>query len=1025
MTLPYGPDVTHEVSVNHNSLPNSIQNSKFKIQNSEIYDVSPIDSPHLASFQTSSFAIHDSDLQNDNNPNLNIEVSANSQDDNVLSERVDSIYDGMTIEERVGQLFMIRAHSDLGPEHISSVKSQIKKYKVGGLCFFQGTPSGHAELINAYQGLSEIPLLVAIDAEWGGGMRFKESGMSFPRQLMLGAIQKSTMLYDMGIEVGRQLLDIGINVNFAPVVDVNINPNNPVINDRSFGEGMYNVTAKSYQYMRGMQDAGMMACAKHFPGHGDTDVDSHYDLPVIEHSLKRMDSIELFPFKTLIDKGVQSVMVAHLHVPAMDDTPNLPTTLSPWVVDTLLRQQLGFDGLIFTDALEMKGVTKHFGPGEVEVKAVIAGNDVLCLPADINIAFPAIIKAVDAGVISEDRLKVSVKRIIKSKLQLGLFNIGEANTHPDAFPADGLALKGELIENAITAVANEGKLIPIRKVKKKSIACLNIGSATTTAFQERLTSYTDVKNISVTQEQLGTRKKGLLDLLSSNDIVIVGLTGLDKLAQRDFGITAGTRAFLDQLNANSDVILVVFGSPYSLKFFDDFPNVIMAYQDDPMVQDITAQALFGAFSFKGRLPVTASVRFPVNHGLQLASLGRLGYSSPERVNMSADTLARITGIVDEMIAKRAAPGCQVLVVKDGKVIYDKAFGHFTYAGKRPVTMSDLYDVASVTKVAATTMAAMALYEEGAFLPRQTLDYYLDDVLSTNKEHLVIRDLMAHQAGLQPWIPFYDATMSKTRTGFAPSKEFYRNSREDDFNVHVARGLYMRESQMDSIWLRILESEVRLNRGYRYSDLGFYIIAEIIKRQTQSSLDIYCANTFYEPLGMTRTCFNPLDRFKVGEIAPTEEDRAYRKQRLQGFVHDAGSAMLGGVGGHAGLFSNAEGLAILMQMLLNGGSYGGEQYLDPESISKFAHRVPNSTRRGLGFDMKELNPNRDIHTSELASDLTYGHTGFTGTCVWNDPENDMIFVFLSNRTYPSSRNNKLNKMEIRERIHTVIYKSMGL
>jgi CubicO group peptidase (beta-lactamase class C family) len=693
-------------------------------------------------------------------------------------------------------------------------------------------------------------------------------------------------------------------------------------------------------------------------------------------------------------------------------------------VDTLLRQRLGFDGLVFTDALEMKGVTKHFGPGEVEIKALIAGNDVLCLPAEINVAFPAVIKAVQTGEVSESRLEESVKRIIRAKLNLDLFKLNPANEHPDAFPEDALALKSELIENAITAVANEGNMIPIRKVRKKSIACLNIGSDKTTAFQKRLGSYADVKNISVTQAQLSERKKGLLDLLSGNDIVIVGLTGMDKLMRRDFGLSAGTRAFLDQLNANSKVILVIFGSPYSLKFFEDYPNVIVAYQDDPMIQDIAAQALFGAFSFRGRLPVTASAKFPVNHGLQLPSLGRLGYSAPGRVHMSADTLDKIALLVDEMIEKKAAPGCQILVVKDGKVVYDKAFGHFTYAGKRPVELTDLYDVASVTKVAATTMAAMHLYEEGDFLPKQSLDYYLDDVMDTNKEHLVIGDLMAHQAGLQPWIPFYDATMSKTRSGSAPSKEFYRNSREKDFNVQVGNGLYMRDSQMDSIWKRILDSEVRINRGYRYSDLGFYIIAEIIERQTRNSLDKYCAETFYEPLGMSRTCFKPLDQFKVDEIAPTEEDRAYRKQRLQGFVNDAGSAMMGGVGGHAGLFSNAEGLAILMQMLLNGGSYGGEQYFDAKTVAMFAHRVPNSTRRGLGFDMKQLNPNRDIHTSPLASDATYGHTGFTGTCVWNDPENDMIYIFLSNRTYPSSRNNKLNKLEFRERIHTLIYKSMG-
>ncbi len=1039
LTLPFGSRESCDNSTIGFSQPVPMLNLDFTFQDSGLKnEESAIKNPVSGiGNRDSDFNVQKSDIENHKSIlairdlELKTRLGYSNQSTKLNSEKnpvlfpdfVDSIYNGMTIEERVGQLFMIRAHSNLGPEHVKSVKAQIKKYHVGSLCFFQGTPGGHAELINTYQQLSTTPLLVAMDAEWGGGMRFKDSGMSFPRQLMLGAIQESTMLYDMGIEVGRQLRDIGINLNFAPVVDININPNNPVINDRSFGEGMYNVTAKSYQYMRGMQDAGIMACAKHFPGHGDTDVDSHLDLPVIEHSLRRMDSVELYPFKTLINKGLQSIMVAHLHVPSMDDTPNLPTTLSPWVVDTLLRQKLGFDGLIITDALEMKGVTMHFKPGEVEVKALVAGNDILCLPADINIAFPAVLKALQSGEVSKQRIEESVKRILKAKLKLGLFNPDTANVSPDAFPSEGIALKSELIENAITAVANEGKMIPIRKVRNKSFACLNIGSATTTPFQERLTSYADVKNVSVTQDQLTQRKKGLLDLLSDNDIVIVGLTGMDKLAQRDFGLSEGTRLFLKQLNEQSKVILVIFGSPYALKFFGDFPNVIVAYQDDKMVQDITAQALFGAIPFKGLLPVTASADYRVNHGLQIPSLGRLGYSTPQRVHMSSDTLDKIAGIVDEMIAKKAAPGCQILVVKSGKVIYNKAFGHFTYAGERPVIMTDLYDVASLTKITATTLAAMHLYEKGNFLPRQTLDYYLNDVQNTNKEHLVIRDLMSHQAGLQPWIPFYDATMSKTRTGSAPSKEFYRNTRVEDFDVQVARGLYLRHSQMDTIWQRILDSEVRTNRGYKYSDLGFYIIAKIIERQTQSSLDTYCTNNFYGPLGLTRTCFKPLDRFEVGEIVPTEEDRVYRKQRLQGFVHDAGSAMLGGVGGHAGLFSNAEGLAVLMQMLLNGGSYGGEQYLKTESIAKFAHRVPNSTRRGMGFDMKELNPNRNINTSELASDRTYGHTGFTGTCIWNDPDNDMIFVFLSNRTYPSARNNKLNKLEIRERIHTLIYKSM--
>ena len=934
---------------------------------------------------------------------------------------VDSMYEAMTLEERVGQLFMIRAHSNLGADHVASVKQQIKDYHVGGMCFFQGTPKGHATLINEYQNMSDVPLLMAMDAEWGPGMRFKNTSMNFPRQLMLGAIQDNSLLYGMGLEVGRQLKEIGVHVNFAPVADVNNNPANPVINDRSFGEDMYNVTAKSYQYMRGMQDAGIIACAKHFPGHGDTDVDSHLDLPVIGHNRERLDSLELFPFKTLVEKGVESVMVAHLSVPALDNTENRPTTLSYDVVTGLLREELGFDGLVFTDALEMKGVTKHFAPGEVEVNAILAGNDILCLPEDIVKAFPVVVNAVKAGRISEDRLAESVKRILRTKMTLDLFEQNEANENADLFPAAGLALKEELVEDALTCVSST--VLPMDNVSSQSFASLVIGDKSETAFQQRLTSYAEMKHISIGHAESATRKDQLTELLSSNDVVVVGVMGMKKFARDNFGMNAESIDLLRELDKRTNMILVVFGSPYSLQLFEDLKNVFVAYDDDRTTQDIAAQAVFGAISVRGRLPVSASTDFPVNHGIMLPSLGRLGYATPERMGMSSDSLDRIAEIVQEMIDDKAAPGCQIVVAKEGKIVYQQSHGYFTYNRRRPVKNDDLYDVASITKVAATTMAAMKLHDEGKFFPRQTLDFYLDDVQETNKEHLVVRDVMAHQAGLQPWIPFHDVTVERVGSYEKPSPEYYRTSQEENFSIQVARDLYLRDSHVDSIWQRILNSKLRTNRRYRYSDIGFYLIAEIIERQTSSSLDIFCAKQFYEPLGLESTCYRPLDRFNPTRIAPTEEDKSFRKQRLQGFVHDSGSALLGGVSGHAGIFSTAEELAILMQMLLNGGEYGGKKYLTSETIGQFTTRVTNSKRRALGFDMKNLETDADLYMSELASDRTFGHTGFTGTCVWVDPEHDLIFVFLSNRTYPSARNNKLGKLEIRERIHTLIYKSL--
>ena len=947
------------------------------------------------------------------------QISLTSQGNSV----VDSIYARMSLEERVGQLFMIRAHSDLGEDHIIDVRRQIQKYHIGSMCFFQGTPEGHAKLINHYQVLSKLPLLIAMDAEWGGGMRFKSASMNFPRQLTLGAIQGNGLIYDMGLEVGHQLRDIGIHVNFAPVADVNNNSANPVINDRSFGEDRFNVTAKTYQYMRGMQDAGIMACAKHFPGHGDTDVDSHVDLPVIKHDRRRLDSIELYPFRTLIDKGVGSVMVAHLNVPALDATDKLPTTLSKKVVTGVLRNELGFDGLVFTDALEMKGVTKHYPPGVAEVMSLQAGNDVLCLPANIDVAFPAVVEAVKSGSLDEVRLEESVKRILDAKLELGLFDNTRANESPDPFPAKGLALKEELIEQSITAVSNEDGLLPIEELTSQTFASLVVGKTGDNVFQSRLSSYVDVKSIAVSTSDLERRSGPLVDLLKSNDVVIAGIMGMNKYESKSFGLSESEIELLHRLDDSTNLVVVVFGSPYALGLLEGLSNVIVAYQDDPITQDIAAQAVFGAISMTGRLPVSASKVYEVNHGIMIPSLGRLGYSTPHRMGMSVDSLMRIEEIVDEMIDEHAAPGCQVLVAKGGKVVYSKSFGHFTYENKRPVTNTDIYDVASVTKVAATTLAAMSLHEEGRFLPKQTLHFYLDDVENTNKEYLVVRDIMAHQAGLQPWIPFYASTLENVGSSTVPSPELYSSKREADYSIEVAKGLYLKESHVDSIWQRILDSKLRSNRRYRYSDIGFYLIAEIIQRQAESSLDTYCSRTFYDPLGVRRTLFRPLQKFDVSNIAPTEEDKSFRKQRLQGFVHDSGSAMLGGVGGHAGLFSNAEGLAVIFQMLLNGGEYGGKEYLEKSTIDKFTTRVPGSKRRALGFDMKNLETDASLAMAAEASENTYGHTGFTGTCVWADPDEDLIFVFLSNRTFPSARSNKLNKLEIRERIHSVVYSSI--
>lgn len=943
------------------------------------------------------------------------------------NEWVEATFNAMTPDERLGQLFMIRAHSDLGASHVAGVKNLIKKYHVGSLCFFQGTPEKHTSLINEYQSLSKVPLIVAIDAEWGLGMRMKASTISFPRQLMLGAIQDNRLIYDMGVEVAREMRRIGLHMNFAPVLDVNNNANNPVINVRSFGEDRYNVAAKGYMYMRGMQDNGVIASAKHFPGHGDTDVDSHADLPVINHSMQRLDSIELYPFKVLAQHGVESVMIAHLQVPAIDNTKNLPTTLSKKTVINLLRERMGFDGLIVTDALEMKGVTKHYGEGEVEALALQAGNDMLLLPEDIGKALTKIKQYISEGKIDQAEVDKSVKKILAAKYRLGLHEYKAAsllNVRGELNTPEAIILKRKLVASALTLIRNKDNLIPFRNLEDRKFASLSIGATSRTDFQKTLDKYTKFRHFNLGKTIPSAKGNQLLGQLRNYDVVVVGIHGMNRHASKDFGLTKDIKEFIKALQKETQVVLNVFGTPYSLKYFDELPWLICAYDDDDQItQELSAQALFGVFGYRGRLPVTVSPKSKFNAGIDTPGLLRMGYSIPEEVGLKSEVLRKIDAIAQEAIDIKATPGCVVLVAKDGKVVYNKAYGYHTYAKKIRTSTSDVFDLASVTKITASTISTMKLHEQGKINVRAPLSNYLPELKTTNKSNMIIQDMMAHHAGLKGWIKFYEQTISGSKRNVHPSSKYYKKQSTGKYNVPVANNLYMNAEFVDEMWKQIKESELRNNTNYKYSDLGFYLIADMVNRVSGKPIDQYVQKEFYKPLGLSTATYNPLNSVNKNRIPPTEKDKYFRGRTVHGYVHDMGAAMLGGVSGHAGLFANANDVAIIMQLLLNKGFYGGKQYFRPETVNLFTTRYPSETRRGIGFDMKETNPDRSQNMSAEASNSTFGHLGFTGICTWADPVNNIVYVFLSNRTYPSMFNNKLGKEDIRPRIQSVIYEAM--
>lgn len=942
---------------------------------------------------------------------------------------VDSVYHSMNLDERIGQLFMIRAHSNLGEDHIRSVTHQIERYKVGGLCFFQGTPERQIQLVNQYQKISDLPLFISMDAEWGPAMRFKEGAVTYPRQLTLGAIQNNELIYRMGSEIARELKLVGVNFNFAPVVDINNNPLNPVINDRSFGEDKYNVTAKAYMYIKGLQDNGILASAKHFPGHGDTDVDSHVALPVIKHDMERLWDIELYPFSALSNTGLASVMVAHLNIPALDNREKIPSSLSYHTITSLLKDSIGFEGLVLTDALEMKAVSDNWPDGIVELKAFEAGNDILLLPNNLPLAIQKLKQAVTNNVITEDRLAESVKKILRYKYSIGLHKkppvLSTEDIDQKLMTDSAVLLKEELIREAATLVRDNPGYVPLNG--GKSIISLALGAKADNAFQKEISRFTTAQLHQSGDAQTTQRLLNSFSDQGKNNVYIISLHDMSKYASRNFGLSKLEIEQIITFARDHQVILVVFGSPYALTYFDDIHTVAVGYDDDSYTQANMAQALFGKVEFKGRLPVTASPISAFNQGITTASVQVLQYGIPESVGIDGKLLRnRIDSIVQEAIFKEAMPGCEVLVAKNNLIVHQETYGYHTYEKKKPVDQHDIFDLASITKVVAGTAAIMKLYEEGRIDLDEPISHYLPNTIGTNKANLTLRNIMAHRAGLKPWIPFYTATLSNDKSR-RPSEVYYRSTYSKEFPHQVTPNLFLRADYPDTIYQQILDSPLRKQTNYKYSDLGFYLIAKITENLTGKLISEYVREQIYDPLGMTHTTYQPYKYFPLDKIVPTEEDGYFRHETVQGYVHDMGSAMLDGVSGHAGLFSNCRDLAVFFQMLINEGSYGGKEIFRPSTVREFTTRHPLDKRRGIGFDMKCLDvPEEKCNIAPLASPETFGHYGFTGTAVWADPANELVYVFLSNRTYPNypNRPNLLSLHNYRSKIQNAIYASMG-
>lgn len=933
---------------------------------------------------------------------------------------VENTYDQMSLEEKVGQLFMVMTSTENGDKAQEKISSYIQEHSLGGIIFSRGGPRRQAKVTNAYQKLAKIPLLVGMDAEWGLAMRL-DSTYAFPWNMTLGAISDSSIVENVGYQIGKNTAQLGVHINFAPVVDVNIDPRNPIIGNRSFGEDRENVSLKAISIMKGMQRAGVLTSGKHFPGHGDTAADSHKTLPVLDLTRKRLDSIELYPYKKLIKEGLESVMVAHLSVPVLEPEPKRPTSLSKSTITDLLKNEMGFSGLVFTDALNMHGVSNFAENGITELEAFLAGNDMLLMPKDFIESKNTILQAIKNGLITEERLALSVKKILMAKYKVGLHKyspIEMENLYAELDSSDNDIVYEEAIENAITLAKDPLNIVGIKNLNNKKIAYVKFGKDDHNPFLVRLKEYADVTEIRA--KDIATLKRKLEDF----NLVIIGFHKSNDSPWKSYRFSQTELFWLQEIGrqASSNVILNVFASPYALLdvvSLSDIDAVVVSYQNSKLAQEKTAEILFGAIAAKGVLPVTAHAELPVNSSSLSPEMKRLGYSIPERVNIDSSKLSKIDELMQNGLDSLMFPGAQVLVARRGKIVYHKAFGKPTYDTEVELTKNHLFDLASLTKILATLPVVMKMEEEEKIALNNTFGELIPSYADTEIKDVTVLKALSHYGRLPAWIAFYLKTLNNKRK---PSPEFYRQISTDGFSTQVANDLFLQDAYNDSIYNRIGRQSLKSNR-YRYSDVAYYVLKKYIENTFEARLDDLANRFLYAPLGANHTAYNPIEKFPLELIVPSEVDNYYRYQTVHGYVHDMGAAMQGGVGGHAGLFSNANDVAKIMQMFLQGGYYGGNRYLEARTVEKFnkCYFCDKNVRRGVGFDKPQLVPQGP--TCNCVSRKSFGHSGFTGTFTWADPEEEIVYVFLSNRTYPSASNRLLVKSGLRSRIQQVIYDSL--
>lgn len=916
---------------------------------------------------------------------------------------------GMTLEQKIGQFFMVAAYSNRGEAHFQQLDSLVKQQHIGGMIFFQGQRINMKTIIHRFQTESDVPLLIGMDAEWGVQMRlFGED--RYPYNYTLGAADDPTLTRTISAMIAQECRELGIHMNFAPVADVNSNPNNPVIGFRSYGENPIDVAAHVSAAVEGMEAQGVLTSIKHFPGHGDTGTDSHYDLPIVENSFTQIDAIDFPPFRAGIRAGTASVMIGHLNVPALDST-GTPSSLSPIVIKKYLQGQLEFKGLVISDALNMKAVADRYGKTEVVVKAFQAGCDILLFPESVEDAIQAIKKKVVSGEIELAEIDARCRKVLEAKYKAIIAPVDYRSY--DEFEVE--LAKKQVYEKAITVLKNENNLLPIKRFDQR-IAHVSIGS-NTSDLKTSMDLVAPVDHFHF--YTIAEANKRLKDTLASYDMIITAFHSNTVRSQNDYGLPEGWKEWISSLPRKKN-ILAFFGNPLALKSADlsKFDAVALGYENHDLAQNRMGQFLMGTFASQGKLPITMNQTYKRGSGTVVSWSGRLKDSQPEELGISRVKLMEIDRIAQKGIDAGAYPGCQIVVAVEGMIIWRKSYGHHTYDKSHPVSNTDLYDIASITKIAASTSSLMLLNSEDKFDLNKHIGDYLPELTEGSAyANILLRDMLAHQAGLVAWIPFY----KKTLEGDRPSQAWYAPMKSIETDIPVAQNLWIKRSYTDTMYRRIMDTPLK-SRSYKYSDLGYYFVKKIIEKQSGEKMEDFTLNHLYKPMGLRYMRYNPLDYYPLSKITPTEDDRIYRKQLVHGYVHDPGAAMIGGVGGHAGLFSNAADMAALMQLFMNNGTYGGVEYMKSDVVSEYTRAQFSRNRRGAGFD-KPATDGSGGTCYRGAAMSSFGHSGFTGTLAWADPSNQVNYVFLSNRVYPDAENWKIVNMNTRTDIQRVIYEAV--